>query len=68
MRRLALIVLLAAGLVLVGCETDDPGSGGPVNRKPPRDPQCGRADFEDSQRCEFQIGLYCQYATCSSWA
>jgi hypothetical protein len=62
-RRPALIALLAAGLLLAGCGSDDSGSGGAINRKPPRDPQCGRT--EETQRCEFEIDLYCQYAAVS---
>ena len=66
MRRLAPIAILTA-LVLVGCGSSSGTGGGGMafHRKAKLDPQCGRADYEGSQRCMVEIGLYCGYGAVS---
>jgi hypothetical protein len=58
----ALALLVVLGLLLSGCESDDGPDYGGGSKKGKPDPQCGRADY---QRCEFEIGLYCQYGSVS---
>jgi hypothetical protein len=62
---LAVALLVALGLLISGCGESDGGDGnggGPTKRRA-ADRQCGRVDSTD--RCKFEIRLYCEYGAVS---
>ena len=62
MKLVAAVLLLVLGVLLSGCGSDDGIDYGGGHRKVKPDPQCGRGD---SQLCDFEIELYCEYGAVS---